>query len=57
MKANVIFKSCASVSVEIENNLPYFTGFKYDVYLDGKLALKDVETNVFSIYDLRWITI
>ena len=53
MKANVIFKSCASVSVEIENNLPYFTGFKYDVYLDGKIALKDVETNVFSIYDLK----
>lgn len=52
MKTNVIFKSCASVSIEIENNNPYFTPFKYNVFVNGKLSLENMETNVFSLYDL-----
>ena len=53
MKSNVIFKSCASVSIELDNLNPYYSGFKYDVYLNGELKLKDVTTNVFSLYDLK----
>lgn len=48
---NIIFKSSTSVTIELINNDIYNTK-EYDVYLNGELYSKDVNTNIFSIYNL-----
>lgn len=52
MDAKVIFKSCASATIEIQNDNPYYTGFNYDVFLNGEEVHHQINTNVFSIYNL-----
>ncbi len=49
----IVFKSSTSVSVELMNQDVYFTKQAYDVSLNGEVKLKDVKTNVFSLYDLK----
>ncbi|MFA5525859.1 MAG: glycoside hydrolase family 28 protein [Acholeplasmataceae bacterium] len=50
---NIVFKSSRSVSIELDNQDIYFAKEAYDVYLDHKLVLSKVRTNVFSIYHLE----
>lgn len=52
MRFEVLFVSPTSACFELVNDEVYYSSKKYDVYLNGKLALKDVETNVFSLYNL-----
>lgn len=42
-----------SITVELNNKLIYFNDKPYDVYLNDKKVLKDVKTNVFSLYNLE----
>ena len=48
---NIIFKSSTSVTIELVNNDIYNTE-EYDVYLNGKLHSKGVNTNIHSLYNL-----
>ena len=48
----LLYVSPVSASFELENNESYFAPNLYDVYLNGKLVLKDVKTNTFSLYEL-----
>ena len=49
---NLLFASSVSATFELVNNFAYYNETGFDVYLDDVLLLKDVKTNVFSIYDL-----
>ncbi len=49
---NVIFQSSTSLTLELVNHDIYYSKAVFDVYLNHKLKLKDVKTNVFSLYDL-----
>jgi polygalacturonase len=49
----LIFKSARSLSFELVNTDIYYAKEAYDVYLDQELKLKNVKTNVFSLYDLN----
>lgn len=49
----VIFISSRSVTAELLNNDIYYANKTYDVYLDQTLVLRDVKTNVFSLYNLK----
>lgn len=49
---NIIFKSSTSLTLELVNKDIYYSKDVFDVYLDHTLKLKDVKTNVFSLYDL-----
>lgn len=53
MKFNDLFIATRSASFELANDDIYFSKEKYDVYLDNKIILKDIKTNVFSLYDLK----
>lgn len=48
----IVFKSSTSVSVELINQDVYFTKEAYNVSLNNEVKLKDVKTNVFSLYGL-----
>ncbi len=48
---NVIFKSSTSITIELNNSDIYETN-KYDIYLNNELLTKDINTNVYSIYNL-----
>lgn len=48
----IIIKTQTSITVELNNKHIYFSDQPYDVTLDGKVVLKDVKTNVFSLYNL-----
>jgi polygalacturonase len=48
----ILFVSPVSVTIELENNEIYFSKEKYDVLVNSKVALKDVDTNVFSLFEL-----
>lgn len=37
---------------EIEGMLPYYAEEPYEVYLDGKLVMRDEKRNIFSLFDL-----
>ncbi len=47
----IIFVSPTSITIEMDNKDIYYTK-SYDVYVNNELYLKDVTTNVVSIYDL-----
>lgn len=53
MKFNIIYISNSSVTIEIQNNNPYYSEKTYDVLVNGVLYKKDVNTNVFSIFGLE----
>ncbi|MBU1143271.1 MAG: glycoside hydrolase family 28 protein [Firmicutes bacterium] len=48
----VIFKSSRSITLELINQDIYYAKDAFDVIVDGVLVIKDVKTNVFSIYNL-----
>ncbi len=52
MKIRELFVSSVSACFELVNDEPYYSKEKYDVYLNGEVALKDVNVNVFSLFDL-----
>lgn len=52
MQFNIIYLSSRSLTLELDNDAPYYSNNKYDVYLNNSLIIKDVCTNVCSIYDL-----
>ncbi|RJX25406.1 MAG: glycoside hydrolase family 28 protein [Acholeplasma sp.] len=49
---HIVFISSRSVTFELNNTNIYYAEKPYDVYIDQTLALENVITNVFSIYDL-----
>lgn len=53
MKVNLIYKSCFSASFEIVNEDRYFNSFSFNVYLNDELVLEKINTNVFSLYNLK----
>ena len=48
----LIYLSSVSATFELVNNDIYYSKEKYDVFLNGKLVLSQINTNVFSLYDL-----
>lgn len=48
----VIFQSSTSLTLELVNQDIYYSKDVFDVYIDNHLTLKDVKTNVFSLYGL-----
>lgn len=48
---NIIFKSSTSITIEIDNKDVYLTK-AYDILLNGVTIAKNVNTNVYSIYNL-----
>ena len=48
----IVFLSCCSVTVELENDSVYYSDKEYDVYLNKKLVLQGFKKNVFSLFDL-----
>ncbi|MEX1377481.1 MAG: glycoside hydrolase family 28 protein [Eubacteriales bacterium] len=53
MKIKKIYVSSCSAVFEIENDMCLNSPQKYNVYLNEKMALENVDTNVFSIYNLN----
>src|SRR5690606_13202829 len=49
----IVFLSPTSVTIEMVNKSPYFSETPFDVYLNDKLVLSNVKTNVFSLYHLE----
>jgi len=45
--------SPVTATLEINNEGDYFTSNPYNVFLDNEIILKKVNTNVFTIYDLK----
>ena len=52
MNANVIYLGQRSVSIEIQNDLPFYNDELYNVYVNGELYIEKGQVNVFSVYDL-----
>ena len=48
----LIFKSSRSFTFELDNQDIYYSNRAFDVFLNDTLVLRDVKTNVFSIYNL-----
>lgn len=53
MKVKLLFASAVSACFELENETIYYAEKEFDVYLDGKLAIKGEKRNVFSIFNLE----
>ncbi len=53
MKANVIYLGQRSVTIELDNSLPYYSDELYDVYVNSEKYAEKVQLNVFSIYNLE----
>lgn len=51
MSFNIIFTSARSLTLEMNNTDIYSTS-KYDIYVNDDLYASNIETNVFSIFDL-----
>ncbi len=52
MNANIIFLSMTSATFELVNEDIYYSKENFNVYLNDKLVLENINTNVFSVYDL-----
>lgn len=48
----IVFLSCCSVTVELENDSVYYSDKEYDVYLNKKPVLQGFKKNVFSLFGL-----
>ena len=48
----VVFLSCVSVTIELENKEVYYSLKAFDVYLNDKKVLSNYKKNVFSLFDL-----
>ncbi|MGM9858750.1 MAG: glycoside hydrolase family 28 protein [Bacilli bacterium] len=49
----VLFISSVSVTIELENKELYYSSNSYDVRVNGDIVLKDINTNVFSLFSLN----
>lgn len=49
----LIYKSSVSACFELENENPYYSPEKYEVYLDGKKVGGEHSENVFSLFNLE----
>src|SRR5690554_2131916 len=49
---DLIFKSSVSLSFELNNKDIYFAKEKYNVFVNGEKTLTNVNTNVFSLFNL-----
>ena len=52
MNAKIIYLGQRSITLELQNDLPYYNDSLYDVYLNGELYQEKGQVNVISIYDL-----
>ena len=52
MNAKIIYLGQRSITLELQNDLPYYNDSLYDVYLNGELCQEKGQVNVISIYDL-----
>ena len=52
MKFHVLTLTSVSACFELDNTLPYYADAPFDVAVNGAPALKDIRTNVFSLFDL-----
>jgi len=53
MEFREIFRSSVSLCFELINEEPYYSEKTFDVELNGETAVRDVRTNVFSLFDLQ----
>jgi len=53
MNFNIIYISNSSVTIEIENNNPYFSEKNYDVLINGEVYQQGINTNIFSVFGLE----
>ena len=49
----LLFVSCISVTLEIDNNEAYYAPNFFDVYLNEEVVKSHIKNNVFSLYDLE----
>lgn len=52
MKTNIIYLGQRSVTLELENDLPYYNDELYNVYVNDELYIEEGQVNIISIYDL-----
>ena len=52
MNAKIIYLGQRSITLELQNDLPYYNDSLYDIYLNGELYQEKGQVNVISIYDL-----
>ncbi len=52
MKFHLLCATAVSACFELDNQAPYYAPQTFDVALDGQTVLRDVKTNVFSLFDL-----
>lgn len=48
----ILYVSSVSATLELDNQDIYYSSKEYDVFLNGGKVLKNVKTNVFSLYNL-----
>ena len=49
----IINLTAVSATFELENESIYYNDDKFDVFLDGKIVIKDEKRNVFTIFNLN----
>ena len=49
----IINLTAVSATLELENESIYYNNDKFDVFLDGKIVIKDEKRNVFTIFNLN----
>lgn len=53
MEFDLINSSCSSLTFELKNEDIYFSKKPFDVYLNGEILYKEINVNVFSIFNLK----
>ena len=53
MNFNIIYISNSSVTIEIDNNNPYYSEEPFDVLVNGQIYAKGVNTNIYSVFGLE----
>ena len=49
MNAKIIYLGQRSITLELQNDLPYYNDSLYDIYLNGELYQEKGQVNVISI--------
>ena len=49
---NILNITSRSITLEMENNSPYYSEYEFDIYVNGKILRKE-NRNVFTIYNLE----
>ncbi|MGI6767635.1 MAG: glycoside hydrolase family 28 protein [Bacilli bacterium] len=53
MKLKILFLSAFNITIEIENNTPFYTKETYEVFLNGEVLIAGGNKNVFSLAELK----